>query len=532
MNTTTTLEHSATITNMITKLVVGVVFLSFGWAHGATPLVNFNPCFSTDPNVPQPLAPLPTPSQYRWHQQELQIFVHFGLNTFTGAEWGTGKVSPDLFNPTELDCEQWARVAKENGFTRMTLVAKHHDGFCLWPSAFTDYSVKSSKWRNGQGDVVGEFVKACRKFDLGVGIYLSPWDRHDARYGTTNYNDYYVNQVNELFDRYGRIDSFWLDLAFKDSGYSMPFDWQRIYDTMYRRNPACTIEMGGPDIGWIGNEAGSGLETCWNIYEVPQRTVSGALPGKLPVAYVGGIQPEPEHVGQHPGYKAIPVLRYCPRLGDVSVRKGWFWKPNQSRGTNWWLQTYFNCVGRGSSLMYNFAPDRRGLFPAEDVAGAVALKAMLDATFKTNFASGQTITANTTWSACQGFEAAKAVDGDTKTFWAADATNTTGQLEVDFRKSVCFNLVELQEPVFMGQRVSRYCVEYWDGAVWQLFSAGTTIGYKKLDRHTTVSAAKVRLIIEDARAYPLISNFGIFLTPAPVQGDEPKKTDTREEKAI
>ncbi len=486
----------------------------------------------TAANAPQPLPPLPTPSQYRWHQQELQVFVHFGINTFSGAEWGAGADSPDIFNPTALDCEQWARVAKQNGFSRMTLVAKHHDGFCLWPSTHTDYSVKNSKWRDGRGDVVGEFVKACQKFGLGVGIYLSPWDRHDARYGTTNYNDYYVNQVNELFDRYGRIDSFWLDLAFKDSGYSMPFDWQRIYDAIYRRNPACTIEMGGPDIGWIGNEAGNGLETCWNYYEVPHPTVSGALPGKLPVAYTGGIQPEPERVGKHPNYKAVPALRYCPRLGDASVRRGWFWKPNQSRGTNWWLQTYFNSVGRGSSMMFGFAPDQRGLFPEEDVAGAVALKQMLDATFKTDFARGKAVTDSTTWKGDKGFDAAKTVDGDPTTYWAACETNVAGQLQIDFKSVVNFNLVALQEPVFMGQRVKKYRVEYWDGNGWQLFSEGTTIGYKKLDRRATVAARKIRLVIEDARACPLISSFGVHLTPFKTVGDGERKTGTREEKAI
>ncbi|MEI8045169.1 MAG: alpha-L-fucosidase, partial [Verrucomicrobiota bacterium] len=237
------------------------------------------PSIYTSPSAPQPLAPLPTPAQYAWHQQELQIFIHFGPNTFTGKGWGSGKERPDIFNPTALDCDQWARVAKQNGFPRMTMTAKHHDGFCLWPSAFTEHSVKNSSWRNGKGDVVGEFVNACRKYGLGVGIYLSPWDRHDARYGMTNYNDYYVNQVNELFDRYGKFDSFWLDLAGLQNS-AMPFDWQRIYDAIYRRNPACTIEMGGPDVGSVGNEAGSGLETCWNFSEVPQRENStGVLPG-------------------------------------------------------------------------------------------------------------------------------------------------------------------------------------------------------------------------------------------------------------
>jgi alpha-L-fucosidase len=483
-------------------------------------------------NAPQPLPPLPTPSQFRWHQQELQIFIHFGVNTFTGLGWGDGTENPDLFAPTDLDCEQWARVAKENGFTRMTLSAKHHDGFCLWPSQYTDHCVKSSKWRDGKGDVVGEFVKACRKYGLGVGIYLSPWDRHDKRYGTPAYNDYYINQVNELFDHYGKIDSFWLDLAFKDEGYSMPFEWQRIYDAMYRRNPAVTIEMGGPDIGWIGNEAGSGLETCWNFTELPYATTSGALPGKMPFAYTGGIQPEAENVGRHPNYKAIPALRYCPKLGDASVRRGWFWNPNQSRGPEWWKQIYFNCVGRGSSMMYGFAPDRRGHFPEEDVAGAVALRKMLDEMYHSDFTRDQSITADSTWKSIAGHEASKAVDSDPLSYWSADEKSTSATLEIDLGKPCTFNVVNLQEPVFMGQRVKQYRVEHLEGDTWKPFSEGTTIGHRKLDRRTAVTASKVRLIIEDARAYPLISTLSLHFTSFIVKEAEEKKTGTREEKAI
>jgi alpha-L-fucosidase len=483
-------------------------------------------------NAPQPLPPLPTPSQFRWHQQELQIFIHFGVNTFTGLGWGDGTENPDLFAPTDLDCDQWARVAKENGFTRMTLGAKHHDGFCLWPSQYTDHCVKSSKWRDGKGDVVGEFVKACRKYGLGVGIYLSPWDRHDKRYGTPAYNDYYINQVNELFDRYGKIDSFWLDLAFKDEGYSMPFEWQRIYDAMYRRNPAVTIEMGGPDIGWIGNEAGSGLETCWNFTELPYATTSGALPGKMPIAYTGGIQPGAENVGKHPNYKAIPALRYCPKLGDASVRRGWFWNPNQSRGPDWWKQIYFNCIGRGSSMMYGFAPDRRGHFPEEDVAGAVALRKMLDEMYQSDFTKGKPITADSTWKSIAGHEASKAVDADPLSYWSAADEKTSATLEVHLGKPVTFNVVNLQEPVFMGQRVKQYRVEYLEGDTWKPFSEGSTIGHRKLDRRTAVTASKVRLIIEDARAYPLISTFSLHFTSFTVNEAEEKKTGTREEKAI
>lgn len=476
------------------------------------------PSSYTRVDAPQPLAPLPTPAQYAFQQQELQMFIHFGPNTFTGKGWGSGKESPDVFNPSALDCDQWARVAKENGFTRITMTAKHHDGFCLWPSAFTEHSVKNSKWRDGKGDVVGEFVRACRKHGLGVGIYLSPWDRHDARYGTTNYNDYYVAQVNELFDRYGKIDSFWLDLAGIQNN-PMPFDWQRIYDAIYRRNPACMIEMGGPDSSGIGNETGTAAESVWNFSELPRLNPSGQLPGKLPVGYTGTVQPPAERVGVHPNYKAIPVQHYVTRQGDASVRRGWFWNPNAGRDTNWWQETYFKSVGRGISMLYGFAPDRRGLIPDEDIAGAVALKQMLDATFKVDFARGKPTTASSSWGSCAGYDAAKAVDGNLSTYWSAGQGDIATQIEVDLKQPVRFNLVALREPVFMGQRVKQYRVEYWDGAAWQPFSAGTTIGYQKLDRHETVSASKVRLVIEDARAYPLISHFGVHLTPyiAPIK---------------
>lgn len=491
------------------------------------------PSIYTPKDAPQPLPPLPTPQQYDWHRQELQFFIHFGINTFTGSSWGSGNENPDLFQPTALDCDQWARVAKENGFTRMTFTAKHHDGFCLWPSEHTEHSVKNSSWRGGKGDVVGEFVKACRKYGLGVGIYLSPWDRHDSRYTTEAYNDYYIAQINELFDRYGKIDSFWLDLAFGDKrGYSQPFDWQRIYDAVYRRNPFCTIEMGGPDIGWIGNEAGFADGTCWNLCEVPVRNVSNALPGTLPVAYVGHPQPAAEHIGEHPGYKATPALRYLPKLGDSSCRKGWFWKEGESKGPGWWITTYFNTVGKGSSMMFNFAPDKRGLFPEEDVKGAEALHAMIRRTFAKDLAAGSKAGADSTWKSRKGYGPENVIDGDPVTYWSAAEGTTSGVLELRFSKPKTFNLIVLQEPVFMGQRVKKYRIEYRDDAGWHPFSEGTTIGYKKIDRHPDVSASAVRLSIEDSRAYPLISTFGVHRCPVPVERSNEKKTGTREEKSL
>ncbi|HEX5790051.1 MAG TPA: discoidin domain-containing protein, partial [Luteolibacter sp.] len=248
--------------------------------------------------------------------------------------------------------------------------------------------------------------------------------------------------------------------------------------------------------------------------------------------YTGGIKTDAENVGKHPNYKAIPALRYCPRLGDASVRRGWFWNPNQSRGPKWWKQIYFNCVGRGSSMMYGFAPDRRGQFPEEDIAGAVALKTMLDEIQQTDFAAGKPITADTTWKSIAGHEVAKSVDGDPLSYWSADESSTSATLEVDLGKPCQFNVVNLQEPVFMGQRVKKYRVEYLDGETWKSFSEGTTIGHRKLDHRAAVTASKVRLIIDDARAYPLISTFSLHFTSFIIKEAKEKKTGTREEKAI
>jgi alpha-L-fucosidase len=297
--------------------------------------------------------PLPTPEQLAWQKMELTLFCHFGVNTFTDREWGDGKEDPAIFNPTALDVRQWTTAAKEAGFKLLILTAKHHDGFCLWPSAFTEHSVKNSPWRAGKGDVVREFVDACRAADLKVGLYLSPWDRHEAVYGTDAYNDHFCKQLTELLTNYGRVDEVWFDGACGEgpNGKTQVYDWPRYYALIRSLQPQALMAICGPDIRWVGNESGVARE----------------------------------------GESSVANGRWYPAECDVSIRPGWFYheaEDSQVKTVEQLLDIYFKSVGRNSVLLLNVPPDRRGLFAAADVTRLQEFGAATRALFADRVAAG------------------------------------------------------------------------------------------------------------------------------------------------
>ncbi len=262
------------------------------------------------------------------------MFIHFTVNNFTGKQWGDGTESPDDFNPTDLNCEQWVKLAKETGYNTICPTVKHHDGFCLWPSKYKEHSVKNSKWKNGKGDVIREFSDACKKYDVNISYYLSPWDRHDKRYGSEDYNEYFINQLKELMTEYGPVKGFWFDGAFggsavKDEGkYMTPFAWADFYKVIRKYASEAFIEMMGPDVGCVANEAAVSPKENWFLESVPYKTPSGVRPGKFPVAYIGSIYTQQDEddvkAGGQPNYKAIELLRYMPREANTSIIHDWF----------------------------------------------------------------------------------------------------------------------------------------------------------------------------------------------------------------
>ena len=417
--------------------------------------------------------PVPTPAQLRWHREELALFVHFGINTFTDREWGDGGESPALFDPPALDARQWTRAARAAGARAMILTAKHHDGFCLWPSATTTHSVASSPWRGGAGDVVAEFVAACRAEGLGAGVYLSPWDRHEPSYGDSpRYNELYIAQLTELLTRYGRLVEVWFDGANGEgpNGKRQQYDWPRVFGTVRRLQPDAVIfSDAGPDVRWIGNEDGVAGETCWATID----------PGAVP--WPGYDAPGVRELLQR-GDPAGAAWR--PGETDVSIRPGWFYHADQDakvRDAANLLELYFTSVGRNSKLLLNVPPTPDGRFHATDVRRLAEFGERRSRLFA--------------WDGAAGAE--RRVDGDGR------------RIALAFSAPVTFDVVRLEEDIRHGQVVSAYRVEADIAGSWQTVSRGTTIGHRRLDRIAPVTTSSVRLIVEDALDRPNVSRLSL-----------------------
>jgi len=397
------------------------------------------------------------------------MFLHFGVNTFTDREWGDGKEEPSIFNPARLDARQWAKAARAGGFKSMILTAKHHDGFCLWPSGTTKHSVASSPWRGGTGDVVREMVDACRAEGMRPGLYLSPWDRNNPAYGDSErYNDLYCDQLTELLTRYGPIAEMWFDGANGEgpNGKKQRYDWPRFFALVKRHQPDTVIfSDAGPDIRWCGNESGSGGDPNWSMVDptaVPYPGVSG--PGVIAALQHGDANGS--------------VWR--PAEVDTSIRPGWFYHPADDakvRTVDNLVELYCNSVGRNSKLLLNVPPTRDGLLHDVDVARLSGFQEKLLAL---------TLTGNSS---------------DAQTSWKQTGDRTAEAI-VDLGRTVSASMVRLAEHIENGQLVSRYTLYSSTGADWSVLSRGATIGYAKVDRFAPTAMRRLRLVIEDAIAPP------------------------------
>jgi alpha-L-fucosidase len=407
--------------------------------------------------------PRPSPSQLLWQRDELALFLHFGVNTFSDREWGDGKEDPATFSPTRFDAHQWARAARRAGFRAMILTAKHHDGFCLWPSATTSHSVASSPFRGGTGDVVREFTDACRAEGLRTGLYLSPWDRNHATYGDTpRYNDVYAAQLTELLTRYGPVHEVWFDGANGEgpNGKRQVYDWPRVWGLVRRLQPeAVMFSDAGPDVRWCGNEKGSAGEPNWSTVD----------PAAVP--HPGADGPHIIAALQH-GDPSGSVWR--PAEADTSIRPGWFYHPAQDaqvRTVDNLVELYGNSVGRNAKLLLNVPPTRDGLLHDIDVARLAGMRDRLDAMFAENLAAQ----ARSEWRNGRGL---------------------TATLELDLRRPITLSMARLAENIETGQRVARYQLSGMDGSGWSVLSSGTTIGYAKIDRFQPVTVRRVRVSVE------------------------------------
>ena len=465
-------------------------------------------CTSGKVLPPEPILPVPEPKQVEWQQMETYAFIHFGLNTFNDREWGYGDTDPKTFNPTNLDCEQWAQTLVKAGMKGVILTAKHHDGFCLWPFEGTDYSVKNSPWKNGQGNVVKELSEACKKYGLKFAVYLSPWDRHQANYGTPEYLPYFYAQLHDLLTNYGPVFEVWFDGANGGDGWyggakdirtidrKNYYNYPRIYEMLDSIQPQAIIfSDGGPGCRWVGNEKGFAGATNWSFLRK----------GEV-----------------HPGYDKSYELQYghpdgnqwVPAECDVSIRPGWFYHPEEDdrvKSPDQLVDLYYRSVGHNATLLLNFPVDRRGLIHPVDSANAVRFHEMIQQQLKTNLVAGMTPKVSNERGG--DFVASALTDDNFDTYWATEDGVTTADIEFSFDTPTRMNRMMLQEYIPLGQRVKAFVVEYLDKDTWlpvKLNEETTTIGYKRLLRFETVETKGIRIRITDARGPLCLSNVGVY----------------------
>jgi alpha-L-fucosidase len=465
-------------------------------------------CAKKEVAAPQAVLPVPSEAQLAWHEMELNAFVHFTTNTFTDKEWGFGDEKTTVFNPTETNVDQWITTLKDAGFKGVILTSKHHDGFCLWPSKYTEHSIKNSPYKEGKGDIVKEVSESCKKHGLKFGIYLSPWDRNRADYGSPAYVEYYRNQLKELFTTYGPVFEMWFDGANGGDGYygganekrkingATYYDWPTTLSMVREMEPnVIFFSDAGPGVRWVGNENGIAGETNWNSI-----TPDTLYAGKAGIEKLLGTGNEN---GTH----------WIPAEVDVSIRPGWFYHAKEDslvKTPEKLFDIYLTSVGRGSNLLLNVPPDKRGLVHENDVKALKEWRAMLDAEFKTNLAAKAKTEATSYRGESDVYAASNIADGNKETYWSTDDNVTIGALEISLAKVQPVKYIVLQEYIKLGQRVKSFNVEVWKDNSWQKVADATTIGYKRILKIDPVETDKIRINITASKACPLISTVEVF----------------------
>jgi len=457
---------------------------------------------------PKPVLPVPSEQQLQWQEMEVNAFIHFSLNTFTDKEWGYGNESPKLFNPVGFNPDQWMKVLKEAGFKGVILTCKHHDGFCLWPSKYTERSVKNSPFEGGHGDVVKAVSDACKKYGMKFGVYLSPWDRSRADYGKPSYIEYYRNQLKELFTNYGPIYEMWFDGANGGDGYYGGANEKREIDRATYYDWSTTLKMisaiqpnvlffsdAGPDIRWCGNEQGYMDKTNWNT--ITTDTLYAGKAGTSRLLETGS----PDGTSWVPGEV------------DTSIRPGWFYHPKEDslvKTPEQLFHIYLTSVGRGSNLLLNVPPDREGLLNESDIKSLLGWKKLIDQTFATDLALNCKVKASEVRGDSPEYAGKNVVDGNKDTYWATDDGIKTGTLTLDLGEPKTIGYVTLQEYIKLGQRVKSFTVSAWLNGEWKQIAEGTTIGYKRILKFAPVKTDKVKVAILDSKACPVISRVSLY----------------------
>lgn len=457
---------------------------------------------------PGPVFPVPTESQLAWHNMELNAFIHFTTNTFTDLEWGFGNEKTEVFNPTGVHVEQWVSVLKDTGFKGLILTCKHHDGFCLWPSKYTEHSVKYSPYKNGKGDIVKELSDECQKQNIKFGVYLSPWDRNRADYGKPSYIEYYRNQLKELFTSYGPIFEMWFDGANGGNGFygganetrnvdkKTYYDWPKTLNLVRNLQPnVIFFSDAGPGVRWCGNEEGFVNKTNWNM-----------------------ITPDTLYAGKSGMEKLLETgaedgTRWIPAEADVSIRPGWFYHEKEDslvKSPQKLFDIYLQTVGRGSLMLLNIPPDRNGCFQKNDVEALQGFRKLLNQAFHLDYAPSAKIKASSFRGNSKLYAPSKLIDNNPDTYWATDDQVKSGSIELDWTKNIEIRYIVLKEYIKLGQRVKTFDVEVWKDGEWKKIAQETTIGHKRILKIDPVNTHKIRVNITDARSCPVISAIEVY----------------------
>lgn len=480
-------EHEDTASSLASSLLCALVIAAFSGA-----------ALSCAPDAPAPFGALPSKAQVEWQKMETNMFVHFGPNTFTSAEWGDGTESADIFAPSDLDCRQWARTAKAAGMKGIIITAKHHDGFCLWPNPESMHTVAYSSWRDGKGDVLKELSEACREYGLKFGVYISPWDRNDPHYGTDEYNDIFRKTLESALGNYGDVFEQWFDGACGEgpSGKRQVYDWDLFNSTVYKKQPSAVIFSDvGPGCRWVGNEYGSAGRTCWGTMNT-----EGRAPGSH-------IDLEVLNSGEAGGGKWV-----APET-DVSIRPGWFWRESENgkvKSLHDIMKIYYESVGRNSLLLLNVPADTRGHIHETDSVRLMEFRAAVDEIFAVDLAEGASVEASDE-RGCR-FSAGNILDDDYDSYWTTADDVLTPSVTLAFDTPRVFNRVMIQEYIPLGQRVTDFIVEAMDtDGNWNMIARETTIGYKRILLIPETEAVALRINISGSFACPALNKVALYL---------------------
>jgi alpha-L-fucosidase len=441
-------------------------------------------------------SPLPTRQQLAWHEMEFYLFIHFGPNSFTDKEWGEGNEPEDAFNPSNLDCRQWCRIAKASGARGIIITAKHHDGFCLWPSKYSTHTVRESKWKNGQGDVLKELSIACKETGLKFGVYISPWDRNHPDYGTDKYNDVFVNMIKEIFQNYGPVWELWWDGANGEgpNGKKQNYDWKRFENTVRQYSPKTVVFSDiGPDIRWVGNENGIAGDPNWNFLDT--------------AGFKRGIGAPPTDTLNHGNYNGVKLI---PAECDVSIRPGWFYHASEDdkvKSPQQLFELYLKSVGRGANFLLNVPPDRRGMIADKDSVSLVEFKKLKNESFSNNILK----------QAATYYEFSnKDLTGESLALRSFDA-NSAGyainlqNFVVQMQQPSKINCIVLREAIHLGQTVRKFSIILYNGDKIVSQIPGTSVGRKRILTFPAVTVTSFKVYLQDAMGNDNISGIAAYL---------------------